>query len=252
MYTVKQLSKLAGVSNRTLHYYDEIGLLTPTVVANNGYRFYDQEALLRLQQILFYKELDIPLENIKDIIDRSGFNQLEALQAHREALLKRVQRLNHLIQTIDKTVRHLQGDYTMKQEEYFEGFSEEQQKEYAEEARKRYGDEAVNESEARWNSYSKEQKNAIFAKGKLVMEAFANAMNREPSDPEVQKLALEWHHHIENFYACSYERLRGLGDLYVEDPAFTKNIDRGHPGLAAFIHKAIAVYCEGKTGFLKA
>src|SRR5574342_951893 len=109
-FTVKQLSKMAGITPRTLHYYDEIGLLKPTRVAENGYRYYGDESLLRLQQILFYRELDLPLDEIKKIMGRRDFDVLGALHSHRDALKKRVARLNRLLQTVDNTINHLKGN----------------------------------------------------------------------------------------------------------------------------------------------
>jgi len=142
VFTVKQLSDLAGISPRTLHYYDEIGLLKPASHGDNGYRYYGEEALPRLQQILFFKELDFSLDEIRAIMAQPGFDVVHALQVHRQALLERVERLNRLIQTIDNTTLHLRGQFTMKKKDYFAGFSEEKQKQYEEEIRQRYGEKA--------------------------------------------------------------------------------------------------------------
>src|SRR5207247_1449009 len=131
MYTVKQLSDLAGVSVRTLHYYDEIGLLKPECYGANGYRFYGDEALLRLQQILFFKELDFSLDEISEIVSNPGFDMIAALRTHKKALQQRQTKLSRLIRTVDQTIQHLQGTAKMEQADMFEGFSEEQQEEYA-------------------------------------------------------------------------------------------------------------------------
>src|SRR3990172_4234112 len=120
MFTVKQLSKMAGITSRTLHYYDEIGLLKPSRVGDNGYRYYGEESVLRLQQILFYRELDIPLEDIKKIIGRRDFDVLGALRSHKEALQKQVTRLNRLIHTVDNTINHLKGNTIMSERSLFE------------------------------------------------------------------------------------------------------------------------------------
>ena len=146
MFTVKQLSKLAGVTPRTLHHYDDIGLLKPSRVGDNGYRYYGEEALLRLQQILFYRELDIRLDDIKKIIGRRDFDVLSALQSHKDALNKQVARLNLLINTVDNTINHLKGNNIMSEKAYFEGFSEEEQEKYALEAEQMYDPETVRES----------------------------------------------------------------------------------------------------------
>src|SRR5512135_1452395 len=123
MFTVKQLSKLAGVTPRTLHHYDAIGLLKPTRLGSNGYRYYDEAALLRLQQILFYREMEMPLDEIRKVMGRRDFDVLVALQGHRAALYGRVSRLNRLIETVDKTILHLKGRSAMNEKDFFAGFT---------------------------------------------------------------------------------------------------------------------------------
>src|SRR6185369_7612319 len=127
MFTVKQLSKLAGVTPRTLHHYDEIGLLKPSRVGENGYRYYGEESLLHLQQILFYRELDLPLEEIRQIMGRRDFDLLPALESHKTELAKRIERLQRLVQTVDGTISHLKGKTNMSKRQFFEAFSDEQQ-----------------------------------------------------------------------------------------------------------------------------
>src|SRR6266542_1290239 len=124
MFTVKQLSKLAGVTPRTLYHYDAIGLLKPSRVGSNGYRYYGDESVLRLQQILFYRELDFSLEEIKAIVDEPGFDVLRALKEQRGALVERQRHLQTLIQTVDKTIQHVKGEREMSTKDLFEGFSE--------------------------------------------------------------------------------------------------------------------------------
>ena len=130
MFTVKQLSKMAGITPRTLHYYDEIGLLKPSRVGDNGYRYYGDEALLRLQQILLYRELDMPLEDIKKIMGRRSFDVLTALESHKEQLSKRIAQMERLITTVDDTILYMKGKKEMSEKQLFEPFSEEQQAEY--------------------------------------------------------------------------------------------------------------------------
>jgi DNA-binding transcriptional MerR regulator len=130
MYTVKQLSNLAGVSVRTLHYYDEIGLLKPSSVGANGYRRYTDESLFRLQQILFYREMDLDLMKIKQIMEAKDFDLVSALQSHRQTLQDKMDRLQTLIKTVDTTIMHLIGEVNMSKKKIFEGFSEEKQKQY--------------------------------------------------------------------------------------------------------------------------
>jgi MerR family transcriptional regulator, thiopeptide resistance regulator len=182
-YTVKQLSDLAGVSARTLHFYDQIGLLKPSSHGENGYRYYGEEALLRLQQILFFKELDFSLAEIQEIVDRPGFDVLPALGAHRRLLEERATRLKRLIHTVDKTILHLKGELDMSENEYYEGFSEEKQKEYSQEARQRYGEAMVQESENRWNRLTSEQKAARLAEGDAITRAIVATWRKDRPAP---------------------------------------------------------------------
>src|SRR5258708_28731588 len=122
-HTVKQVARMSGVSVRTLHFYDEVGLLKPAYVGANGYRFYEEPQLLTLQQILFYRELGFELKQIKRILGRADFEKAAALQSHRKILQKNLTRARRLIETIDKTIQHLKGTKKMKGKELFAGFS---------------------------------------------------------------------------------------------------------------------------------
>jgi MerR family transcriptional regulator, thiopeptide resistance regulator len=241
--TVKQLATLAGVSVRTLHYYDEIGLLKPDFVAPNGYRQYSEPAVLLLQQILFYREMDMPLEAIRDLVTRPEFDVVRALQAHRISLQEKSKRLDQLIYTIDKTIEHLEGKRTMKQEEYFEGWTEEKQPEFEQEIRQKYGEHAMDEV-IDWNSYTKEKKAIIIAEGEANMQSMAFLMYLPPTSPEVQEAVARWHQHMKYFYDPSIERMRGLGQMYVDDPRFNLMYEKVRKGLALFMKQAIDVYCD--------
>jgi DNA-binding transcriptional MerR regulator len=243
-YTVKQLADMAGVSRRTLHYYDEIGLLPPADLAENGYRAYADADLLRLQQILFFRELGFSLKEIGKVIDRPDFDQLQALRDHRGALEKRAQRLDRLIGTIDKTLLFLEGRIIMDKKTIFEGFSEEQQKQYEEEARQTYDPELVDQSVKSWNSYSQAQKEQIGAEGEANYHAMFENMDKGHDSPEVQATVARWHKHIEYFYTPTYEILRGLGQLYTDDPRFRKNFEKLSPEFPDFLRKAIEYYCD--------
>ncbi len=154
-YSIKQIADLAGVTTRTIRFYDEIGLLTPTQIGENGYRFYNRDSLLRLQQIMFYRELDVPLKHIRIIMNQSDFDLLDALEKHRLSLQNRHNRLERLIHTVNQTIHIIKGESQMNDNELFEGFDE---SEYAEEARQRWGDKpAYVESLKRWASFSADQ-----------------------------------------------------------------------------------------------
>jgi DNA-binding transcriptional MerR regulator len=244
-YTVKQLSDLAGVSARTLHFYDQIGLLKPSAHGENGYRYYGEEALLRLQQILFFKELDFSLAEIQEIVDRPGFDLVRALSAHRRLLEERASRLKRLIHTVDKTILHLKGELDMSENEYYEGFSEEKQKEYSQEARQRYGEPVVQESENRWNRLTPEQKGAKQAESDAVTRAIVAHMVEGPAGPEVQRLIGRMHEGMQFHYDCTYDIFQGLGHMYNEDVRFKSMYEKKyHPDLPGFLEQAITYYCE--------
>ncbi|KAA3643483.1 MAG: MerR family transcriptional regulator [Chloroflexi bacterium] len=243
-YAVKQLAELAGVSVRTLHYYDEIGLLEPSSYGGNGYRQYNEEALFRLQQILFYRELDFSLSDIAKVIEQPDFDVLESLQLHKELLQGEAKRLSTLIQTIDKTIQHMKGKLEMSDAEIFEGFSEEQQELYAQEAARRWNPETVKSSMSRWKSYSKEKKAEILEEGKLIYQDMMGAMDEGIESETVQATVARWHQHLRNFYEPTPEMLQGLAQMYVDDPAFRAFYEKLHPDMPKFIRDAIVYYYE--------
>lgn len=242
--TVKQLADMAGVSVRTLHYYDQIGLLTPSAVGENGYRYYTEGAALRLQQIMFYRELDFSLAAIQAILDEPDFDMLNALQSHKHMLQQRLERLHHLIQTIDRTVLHLKGAMEMKTENLFTGFDEARQAQYEQEIAQQYGEEDVKESRRRWDRYSPEKKAAIQAEGNAIYVGLADLIGEDPASAVVQELVARWHDHIRNFYEPTPEILRGLAEMYTEHPDFVAVYQRIHADLPEFLRQAIQVYCE--------
>ncbi len=246
MYTVKQLSDLAAVSVRTLHYYDEIGLLKPSKVGTNGYRYYDNDTLLRLQQILFYREIGLELLQIKDILNSPDFDLLAALRSHRTALQEKINRQQNLITTIDSTIMHLAGEMNMSKKRLFEGFSEEKQKQYEREARLQYGPEIVNESVKLWNSYTKAEKEAIGKEGQQVYDDLVDALEagRSAQSVEVQAILDRWRSHLGYFYEPTLEILCGLGELYNTNPDFIANFKKLHPDLPAFLQETITQYVD--------
>lgn len=247
MYTVKQLAKLAGVSVRTLHYYDEIGLLKPSSLGGNGYRHYEEEALLKLQQILFYRELELSLDEIKAVTGRPDFDVETALRSHREALQGKVERLKRLIQTVDNTIDHLKGNESLNAKGLFEGFSEEEQEKYAQEAEQMYDPETVRASNRKWKSYSPAQKEHILTEGKAIYTDLAAAMPKGAGSKEVQAVIAHWHQHMQNFWSPNDEQLLGLADLYNDDPRFKANYDKIDPKLAGFMREAVKVYVKRRT-----
>jgi DNA-binding transcriptional MerR regulator len=246
MYTVKQLSELADITVRTLHHYDEIDLLKPSKVGANGYRYYDDDALLRLQQILFYREIGLELMQIKDILDSPDFDLLSALRSHRAAIQEKTKRLHSLISTIDNTIQHLEGEHKMSDKGLFKGFSEEQQKEYEREARLRWGPTNVNESVKRWKSYTKAQQDAVMAEAGQIYADWVKAMEADlPADSdEVRRIVERWHNNLRNFYEPTLDLLRGLGELYNTDPAFMATFHKFHPDLPPYLQATITQYVD--------
>ena len=244
MYTIKQLAQLANVSKRTLRYYDQIDLLKPSTVGDNGYRYYDQDKVLRLHQIRFYQELDFSLEQIRKILDKSDFNALQSLMAQKEALQQQAKRLDRLIDTIDKTILHLRGTMIVNNKDLFAGFDEEKQKEYAEEASRRWDPKLVKQSNQRWNRLTAVQKKEIMAEGNQIYSDMIEQLGTEPDSETVQAIVARWHQHIRHFYEPSFATLRGLGQGYANDPAFRATFEAMHPDLPDFLQAVITVYCD--------
>ena len=236
---------MTGVSVRTLHYYDEIGLLKPTETTGAGYRLYGGEALARLQQILFFRELGFPLKEIRAILASPSFDAREALKNHRRLLVMERDRLDDLIRLADRTMK---GEQAMSFEEFNRGEIAAARKQYAEEAEERWGStDAYRESERKTASYTQGDWSRIQSEAEAIYRRFAEDQARRPGDPAVQKLVGEWQAFItRNFYSCTDEILAGLGEMYSADPRFAENIDRYGVGLADFMSRAVAVYCKAR------
>nr|WP_304943719.1 MerR family transcriptional regulator [Vallitalea guaymasensis] len=240
--TVKELSKIAGISVRTLHYYDEIGLLKPKMINESGYRIYSDNELETLYQILFFKELDFKLGKIKEIISNPSFNKEEALKQHKKLLLEKRKRLDNIIKSIDTSLKKGFDKNMM------DLFSMENYEKYKEEAIEKYGDTAIN-SYKKTSKYSKKKWETIINEGNTIYRNLADNMDKDVSDPYVQKLIGQWKDHITTYYYdCNIEIFRGLGQLYVSDERFTKNIDKTKQGLAGYMKEAMDYYCDNYQG----
>jgi DNA-binding transcriptional MerR regulator len=246
MYTVRKVSRLAGTTPRTLHYYDEIGLLHPASVAENGYRYYDNGSLLRLQQILLYRELDLPLAEIKRILDGEAFDAIDSLRGHKETLRQRIRRTERLIDSVDDTILFMEGKKEMNEVKMFEPFNEQQQAEYEKEAMEKYDPEIVKASQQKWKSYAKEEKQRIGEEGNAVYRDFVLAIPRGPASLEAQDCVRRWQAHMAYFWEPNDEQCLGLADLYNDDPRFKANFDKIDPRLAAFVREAVKVYVINK------
>jgi DNA-binding transcriptional MerR regulator len=246
MYTIKQLADISGVTPRALRHYHKIGLLEPTEIAENGYRHYGEAALYRLQQILFYRQLGMRLDEIKSILGSDDFDILAALPDHRSALLAEVKRLRRLIRTIDNTTRTLEGAVKMEPKRLFEGFSEEEQEQLAAEASSRWDAQTVGQSNQRWKGYSGEKKRRILEEGRALYADLAAARPKGAGSPEVQKIMKRWRDHLEYFWSPTDDQLLGLANLYNEDPRFRENYEEVAPGLAEFMRQAVKVFVKGR------
>lgn len=240
--TVKEISRLCGVSVRTLHYYDEIGLLHPAETTEAGYRLYGPEEIARLQQILFFRELDFPLQEIQSILDCPSFDASQALARHRSLLHMKKERLEGLIGLIDGI---LKGEKDMSLKQFDNNAIEAAQREYAQEAKERWGNtEAYAESRRKTAGYTKEDWDRVQKEMDSFLQAFAANMDQSPDSPAVQETVAAYQAYLSrNFYACSDEMLMGLGEMYLADPRFQQNIDRYGDGLTQFITAAIRAYC---------
>lgn len=243
-YSVKKLSRLGGVSVRTLHFYDQIDLLKPASYAENGYRSYGKDELFLLQQILFYKELGFSLEKIKTIIGKSDFNLVSALDEHKTQLEMKRNRLKQLITTIEETIQHLKGKIDMEDKQLFRAFSEEEQEKYALEAEQIYDNDTVRESNKKWKSYSPEKKQQVLDEGNRIYLDIVKAIPMGAGSEEVQACIARWRKHMDYFWTPSLEQLVKLAEGYNNHLDFKKNFDKINPRLAKFMLEAVTIYVE--------
>ncbi len=243
-YTIHELARLAGVSVRTLHFYDEKGLLRPSGRAENGYRIYTRESLLRLQQILFLKELRFSLRQISSILEQPNFDLLHALEIHERTLEQEASRLQVLLTTVRKTIKNVKGESEMSPKEMFKGFSEEKQKEYDQYVAEHYDPALVKESNRRWGAMTQPERDALLAEGKRITLKIVDTIPLGAGSPETQDCIREWHDYINRFYPCSLEILLGLGRGYSQHPDFIANYRAIHPSMPEFLTEAIEIYCK--------
>jgi DNA-binding transcriptional MerR regulator len=242
-YTVNQVAKLSGVTVRTLHHYDEIGLLKPAYYGQNQYRYYGQEELLMLQQILFYRQLGLPLDDIRRILASSDFNKIAALHAHKKALQKKLDQTTELIETIDKTIKYLKGKVKMKDEELFYGIHSPRQKKYEKYLIERG---MTTESEIRNSKVTDAQVKQFQREVETLYKAFAQAIenNLKPGSLEVQELVRRQYEALKLWYTPTQERFIGLTHLYNEHEDFQKFFAHFHPQLLPFLSEAMRLFAK--------
>jgi len=251
-YSVKQLARIAGVSVRTLHVYDKMGLLTPSVRTAAGYRQYGEKELLRLQQILFYKEFEIPLKEIADILDDPEFDLIKALIGHKKALIERENRLNTLLRTIDKTIDNLKNKTMKNFEELYEGLPKEQAAELRKEAIQKWGEEAITRSEKALLEMPKMDLERLKAEQKEISWKLKMLVNEDPESDKVQKLIARHYANIRGFWgitdtsdlkAAAY---KGLAELYITDERYTTTDGKPDPAMAIFMRNAMIYFADMK------
>lgn len=250
-YRIHQMARLAGVSTRTLRYYDGIGLLSPSRAAENGYRLYGQKEVDRLQQILFYRELGVPLETVRELVRAPGYDAAGALEEHLSALKAQKERLEVLIANVEKTIAALKGEITMSDKEKFEGFKRklvmENEAQYGGEIRRKYGDAAVDAGNEKLLGLTEEEYEREQELSRRINETLKRALEQgDPAGPlaqEVCALHREWL----GYFWPNYSRAAhlGLGEMYAEDPGFRKYYDDIEVGCAEFLRDALRVYCAG-------
>ena len=240
---INEVAKLTGVTVRTLHYYDEIGLLHPCETSDSGYRIYNEDSLRILQQILFFRELDFPLNQIKEIMANPNYDKGQALARHKELLLKKKDHIEKLITLVNCT---MEGGFSMSFKEFDKSDFEEAKNKFATEVKERWGDtEAYAESQQKTGTYNEQKWNQLNGEGDSIMQKFGENRNSEPDSDTAQELVKQWQEFITaNFYHCTCEILSGLGLMYVKDDRFRKNIDKHGDGTAEFMSNAIEVYCK--------
>ncbi|ANN97189.1 TPA: MerR family transcriptional regulator [Legionella pneumophila] len=249
-YTINQLARLSGVSTRTLRFYDEIALLKPAYYGGNQYRYYKEEQLLMLQQILFFRELGFPLNDIQQIMSSDDFDKIESLKRHKSALESSLERTATLIKTIDKTISHLRGKIIMRDAEMYDGFDPIKQQEH-----EKYmletgviSQKQIDDSWTRVSHWKKSNWEQFKNAGEKLNLELANALAkgvRTDSD-EVQALIQEHYDWVNNFWTPTKETYLGLGKMYLDHPDFRLFYNKYHPGLVDYLVAAMRVFAERK------
>lgn len=249
-YTINQLARLAGISTRTLRHYEAEGLLSPVRTQSNGYRVYGQAEVERLQQILFYRELDIPLSEIRRALTADHYDRAAALQSHLSAMRSKRDRLDDLIINLEQTLRTIKGETPMSDEERFKGFVnkmiDDNEKHYGDEVRQKHGNDALDRSNAKMRGWSQQQYDDAQRLAENILALIKSGVETGDLDHEAarkvctlhrQWLCLYWDHY-------SPEAHRSLAEAYVDDPRFKAYYEAAAPGGAVFLRDAIRRFCQ--------
>ena len=247
-YTVQKLGNLAGISTRTLRYYDEIGILKPARINSSGYRIYGEAEVNRLQQILFYRELGLGLDRIKGIVTASSFDGANALKEHRENLLEKRKQLDLLIANVEKSIASVEGRIKMSDKEKFEGFKQkmidDNEKKYGKEIREKYGNETIDKSNAKLKNMTQAEYDEVTSLAEKLNKTLEEAFKTGDPAGELAQKAAELHKKWLTFYWTEYskEAHAGLAQMYVDDERFTAYYDKEQPGTAEFLRDSILIY----------
>ena len=248
-YSIGELAKLAGISTRTLRHYDAIDLLKPAYVEENGYRVYSEDEVKMLQQIMFYREFGITLEEIHAMVNSSEFDRLKALETHYQQLKSEKERISQLMNTVENTIKIYKEDLTMSKKE-FEGFKKQQikvnEEKYGEEIREKYGDDVINSSNKKFGNLTQEQYEHIEKLNEAISEALSKAVPEGKPESEegrhVAQLHKEWLIMVWPDDLYSEEAHIGLAQMYTQDERFKKYYEDITEGAADYLYEAIKVF----------
>ena len=249
-YTINQLAKLSGVSTRTLRFYDEIGLLKPAFYGDNQYRYYKEEQLLMLQQVLFFRELGFSLNDIHRILSSDDFDKIQSLKTHKSMLQSGLDRTATLIKTIDKTISHLKGKIIMRDAEMYDGFDPIKQQEH-----EKYmldtgiiSQEQIDDSWQRVSNWKKTDWEQFKISGEQLNLALAAALKQglKIDSDEVQELIQQHYNWVNNFWTPTKETYLGLGKMYLEHPDYRSFYNRYQPDLVEYLVAAMKIFAYRK------
>lgn len=247
-YTIKKIANLSGVSARTLRFYDEIDLLKPARVNSSGYRIYGQNEVNRLQQILFYREMDLKLEEIKEILDNPDFDVEQALMEHQEKLVAKRQEIDRLLASVQQTMKYYKGEIEMSDQEKFTAFKEqkvaENEAKYGKEIREKYGEETVERSNKKYLNLTEEQMQEMAETEVQLFEKIGVYLEQPEIESDVAKEIFRLHKKWLSYTWPTYsaEAHKGLGMMYIADERFTAYYDEKHDGAAQVLNDAIQYY----------
>ncbi len=241
--SISETSKITNLSIRTLRYYDEIDLIKPSKITDAGYRYYDEKSLEKLQEILFLKELDFSLKEIKEIVSNPQYNRKKAMENHKNLLIMKKNRIENLISLLENITN---GGSSMSFKEFDMSDIQKEQKKYAEEIKERWGEtEAYKESENKTSKYSQDKWANLEEEADVIFKEFSVIKNESETGEKAQSLVKKWQAYItKNYYNCTKEILAGLAEMYIVDERFKNNIDKYSEGTAEFMSKAIKEYCK--------